>query len=136
MTPAEELRARFETLAFVEEKPKKKSSDEGDFSKAHPDAGKAGAGNLAHFNELEAEKQEIEDYLEQQFVAESQGAFYSDCLEARDYVAELGDPRSAITDLAAIYGSVGIAQDELADHPATQIAQALSDEMNSGRNFY
>ena len=65
--------------------------------------------------------------------AEKAGEFYEDALRGAEYVLEGGDARSAIGDLNWARAGYGIDRDELTDHPAQVIAQALSDEMNASR---
>ena len=119
MSP-EELRAQLDTLVFVEAGSNKSNSDEDVFCNYSEDA----------------EDVEAREFMEQCEIAEIQGVLYADSMDARDYVAEMGDPRSALTDLYAVHPGLSIPAETMADHPLTQVAQALSDEINQSKNFY
>ena len=76
-----------------------------------------------------------ESYLppEDAAAAERAGEFYQDSLSALEYVNELGDPRSAISDIQAVHPGMAIDKSDLADHPAVEIAKQLSAEYNASR---
>ena len=95
-----------------------------------------------HASDVEAETNELRSYLEESIdflppedvaAMEKAGEYYEDARRGAEYVLEGGDAREAIGDLNWAHAGYGIDRDELVDHPATVIAQALSDQMNSSR---
>ncbi len=95
-----------------------------------------------HASDVEEEIAELTDFLddslsflppEEVAAMEAAGRYYADAKSEAEYVLEGGDPRSAISSLTDYHPGVSIDRDELADHPSTVIAQALSDDMNASR---